>query len=49
MTVRPFLREYLSIEIFEKQMPAVIKIGGIREGFNVFVSTISKYPDEESN
>jgi hypothetical protein len=30
-------------------MPAVIKLGGVREGFNVFVSTISKFPSEDSN
>jgi hypothetical protein len=49
IAVRPFIREYLAIEIMEKQMPAVIKLGGVREGFNVFVSTISKFPSEDSN
>ena len=49
ITLRPFIREFLSIEILDKQMPAVIKIGGVREGFNVFVSTISKFPNEDSN
>ena len=49
ITLRPFIREFLSIEILDKQMPAVIKIGGVREGFNVFVSTISKFPTEDSN
>jgi hypothetical protein len=49
IAVRPFIREYLQIEIMEKQMPALIKLGGVREGFNVFVSTISKFPSEDSN
>jgi hypothetical protein len=47
--LKPFIREFLVIEILDKPMPAFIKIGGIRDDFYVFVSTISKYPDEDSN
>lgn len=30
-------------------MPAMIKVGGVREGYKVFMSTINKHPEEESN
>jgi hypothetical protein len=47
--LKPFIREYLQIDILDRLMPAMIKVGGIRDDFNVFLSTISKYPNEESN
>ncbi len=44
--MKPFVKEYVQIDIQFKLMPAVIKLAGVRDDVSVFLSTSAKYPDE---
>ena len=45
LRVKPFVKEFLQIEIFNKLEPAVLRIGGLKEETSVYLSTNEAYPD----
>ena len=46
---RPFMKEYIAIDLYHKAQPAIIRISGSRGEHTVYLSNTSKYPDEETN
>ena len=46
---RPFIKEYIAIDLYHKAQPAIIRISGNRGEYTVYLSNTSKYPGEESN
>jgi hypothetical protein len=46
LMMKPYIREFLQIELNGKQMPANIKFQGSKDIFNIYISTSDQYPDE---
>ena len=47
--IKPFIKEYVAIEIYNKPQPVILRISGNRGDICVAVSNTNKYPDDVNN
>ena len=47
--VKPFVKEYVVIDILGKPQPVILRLSGNRGDITVAVSNTNKYPDDVNN
>lgn len=46
INLNPYVKEYIEVDIYGRYQPCIIRFLGIRDVFNVYLSTSEAFPDE---